>query len=73
MDQGLEFVKPRKGDKVRCPWDDGEIHDGVVLQASYVKEIMRVEFATKGKVWVDIKHGETFVVIWRKVRHFFCC
>ena len=72
MDQGLDINIPKKGDKVRCPWSDGTRFDGVVLSVSHVKNRMRVEFATHGKVWVALKHGETFVVIFRKVSHFFC-
>ena len=71
MDQGLEFVKPRKGDKVRCPFDCGTLFEGIVIQAQYAKNRMRVEFPKQGRVWVAIKHKETFVVIHRKVCHFF--
>jgi len=71
MDKGLSFVKPRKGDKVRCPFDNGTLYEGVVLQVQHVKKRMRVEFPKEGRVWVALKHKETFVVIFRKVCHFF--
>ena len=71
MDQGSEIVKPRKGDKVRCPFDCGMLFEGVVIQVQHVKNIMRVEFPKQGRVWVALKHKETFVVTFRKVCHFF--